>query len=200
MAGKHKRRLSMSRTTLIIALLSVTLTIGITVGAIMANTIDGEKYDELSGFISGFIENFSTSTASKSDAFKEAIVKYGKILVLIWFFGFVTYGIFFIFLIIFMKGLSYGFTTALIVRQLGLNGLTYAAALYIPQNLILVPVYFCVSYFSINYILNSLNDRQKNSDTRFKEYVMVLLLCGVLVLLAVLAELFLVPAIMGMLA
>ncbi len=176
----------------------IALFIGIIGGAILANAMNDVQYAKLATFMNNFLMSFGTSPMGKADIFIEDCVKYGKTLALIWSLGFVSFGAIFVYGILVAKGIGYGFTMAFIIRSYGLKGLLYGAALCVPQNIILIPVYFVAAYFSLAYMHN--RARQAGSEKAgafyFKEYIVLFCICCAFMLCAVLIEVFLTPGLM----
>lgn len=190
--GKKKAKYGFERNQLIMLLISLSLIIGAFIGAVMANTIDINEYNQLSKFMGNFINDFNILNLNKSEIFYECMVKYGKTALIIWFLGFIPMGIIVIFIIVFAKGLSYGFTTAFIIRSFGTKGILYILALYVPQNIILIPVYFLIAFTGLKYIFREM-DNSKNSVIELKSYFVAIMIAGVFIILASLTDVFITP-------
>lgn len=87
----------------------------------------------------------------------EIFIKNLKYFVVIWFLGYINIGNLFIFLLIFVKGFNFGFTTASIFYQFGLKGFKYIFFGYLPQSFIYVPFIIYVSYKALKYIKQTKN-------------------------------------------
>lgn len=124
------------------------------VGAIFANHMSGQAYTELGTYLSGFLEQIKAEGVTADGAFWECFFKYGKYIAAIWVCGFLAPGAVFIALILVFRGIGYGFTTALFVKQYGVKGILFASLSCLPQNLILVPLYLAMGYISIQFLLN----------------------------------------------
>lgn len=194
--GKKKAKYGFERNQLIMLLISLSLIIGAFIGAVMANTIDINEYNQLSKFMGNFINDFNILNLNKSEIFYECMVKYGKTALIIWFLGFIPMGIIVIFIIVFAKGLSYGFTTAFIIRSFGTKGILYILALYVPQNIILIPVYFLIAFTGLKYIFREMDNNKtssKNSVIELKSYFVAIMIAGVFIILASLTDVFITP-------
>lgn len=198
---KDMFKLNISFNKMVILLLCVTMLVGAAVGAVMANLMNIDQFTRLSQFMDNFFNDFGTSSISKADIFNECIIKYGKTIIILWFLGFISVGAIFIFVVIFSKGLSYGFTTAFIIRQFGVKGILYSFALYIPQNIILIPVYFFIAFLSLKYILKNIGNKgakSGNTVLELKAYMVSLAIAGVFILLAALTDIFITPYLMNL--
>lgn len=195
-AKKDIYKLNISFDKMIILIFSFVMLIGATIGAIVANFISESQFLQLSKFISEFFSSFQLNSINKADIFIECIIKYGKTIIILWFLGFISIGAIFILIVLFFKGISYGFTTAFIIRQFGSKGILYSLALYVPQNIILIPVYFLIAFFSFKYIVKNIGSKEiknKNYALELKAYVVLLAIGGIFVLLAALIDIFITP-------
>lgn len=197
---KNVYKLNMSFEKMVILIFSFVMFIGTVIGAIIANFINESQFLELSKFMSGFFNDFGINSISKADVFTECVIKYGKTIVILWFLGFISIGVIFILIVLFFKGISYGFTTAFIIKQFGTKGILYSLALYIPQSIILIPVYFFVAFFSLKYIVKNIGNKEiknENSILELKAYIVLLAIAGVFVLIAALIDIFITPYLMN---
>lgn len=188
---KFKYNFEKSQTAIFIIILSMVL--GTVSGAFLANTINENQYNQISVFLDEYINNFENYESSKADLFNECVLKYGKTVFIIWVLSFIYAGIFFIPLVIYTKGLCIGFTSSVIIKKFGLNGIKYCIALYLPQNIILIPVYLCLAFFCVQYIFK--NSETKNKLWSLELKTLLALMAGALlfVVIASLLEIFVTP-------
>lgn len=163
-------RRKFKRKEIIYTVTAICFILGIISGVVKANVLTADTFKSISNNLTVYISNLSTLNFDKSQIFAECLVKYGKILLIIWFLGFIPPTAFISLLLIFAKGMSLGFTTGLLVRKLGFTGFFYACILYLPQNAVLVFAYFFASYnclnIAVDYIKNakSGNRRRKTAE------------------------------------
>lgn len=175
----------------------ICLAMGTILGSIGANTMNQDQLAEINSYIGGIFTEFSGGNIETS--IMQGMIKYGKYVLLIWCCGFLSPGAIFILLILVFKGISYGFTTSLLVKQYGAKGILLAAESYLPQNLILIPVLLLVSYFSLSFILNRYRvlppkaRLKREQDKSLIEYIIVLIVSTLLLLLSCAIEVYLVP-------
>ena len=134
---------------IVIICLALCLAAGAAVGAAAAVGLKQAEYSRLSSSLIVHINTLSSQTAEKLDIFAECLVKYGKTLVIIWFLAFFPPGTFAAPLLILAKGISLGFSAALMLKLFDGDGLWYSALLFAPQNLLVLPAYCCTAFFSV---------------------------------------------------
>lgn len=175
---------------------------GILFGAVIANSLGPQSYQEYGENLNGFMSRIKAEGISKKGAMADCVIKYGKYLAAIWGCGFLAPGTIFILLLVFYKGIGYGFTTAILVKEYGAGGMAFASSSYLPQNLILVPVYLMMSYISIQFILNrykNLSPKQRlkrEVEKNIVEYMIYFAGACLLLLSACAVEVYFVPAFM----
>lgn len=192
------KKIKTSKKQVIVIIILIVLALGIIVGALIANNLDTLKKDELYTFTSKLIFNINSLEINKATVLADCFIKYGKFVIIIWLLAFIPYGSIFSLLIIFTKGLSYGFTTSFLVSSYGVKGIYYAIQMYFIQNLFMIPTYFFVAYFCINY---SMSQKEKinfnKTNNNILEYVIVLIISCACVFLVSLIEAFVLPNIIN---
>ena len=89
-------------------------------------------------------------------AFAESLMRYGWPLLLIWACAALPKAYYVGLLVLYMRAMTFGFSTAIMVHAFGGQGLLMAAGLYGIQNLIIIPFYA----FTVYFIARSLPSRQ----------------------------------------
>ena len=143
-----------------IALLLVFLAIGTVVGAIASNAIEYYNFNRLYANIYVYVNDGFVSGTAQSIII-EGIIKHGKFVAIIWLLGFIPRFSFLSFFIILWQGIGIGFTTAILTRGFGGAGVLYAAALYLPQNMIMIPVYFYAAISVLQQNKKRINDVER---------------------------------------
>ena len=180
-------------------MIAIFMLIGSIVGSIMANRMNEIQYSELKTYMDNFFYNFNQDTLIKQEVVMDSFIIYGVNVILIWFLGFIALGSFITFFLLTLRGTSIGFTTSFLIMEYGLRGLWYAIVIYMPQNIILVPVYFFIVYSSIKFTLEYVKDDRKKRaksgsiDAKILEYVVVLILSLTLIFLISLYEAYIAP-------
>lgn len=177
--------------------------IGSLIGSILANTIDYIQQSNISNYMDTLFYNLNYTMLSKREVLIGSFLRYGISLIIIWLLGFIIIGFFFILLLIGFLGASLGFTTSFLIIEYGLIGIWYAIVVYIPQNILIIPLYVFIAYSSINFSLRDtekqiknkdrLKNKKKGIDVDVLEYTVVLILSLSLVFLVSLYEAYLAP-------
>lgn len=178
------------------------LLLGIIMGAIFANQMNDTQSLELALYMDEFFVRFHVESLNQTFVLKDALLKYGKTVGIAWILGFTVIGIPFSILIILLKGFTYGFTSAFLIKQYGMSGLWFGFLSYIPQNLILIPMFVFVVHGSIEFALKS--GKNKHGKARFHkdrtqewiEYGLILLVGMACVILASVIETYVTPSLM----
>lgn len=129
---------------------------------------DGNKVLFIDGGIVSYIEIF---------------LKNFKYLIVIWFLGFIYLGIIFIFLLGFIKGFSFGFTTSILFQTYNIDGLKYAIFNYVPQAFIYIPFFIFVSFKALQNIFekNSTNSNKKLDNYNYYKLFIIIILFSVFI-------------------
>lgn len=180
----------------VLLFLCISLGIGAGIGAAAANALDENMRNELFNNISYFLNEDVTSDF---DLFYEGLFKYGKSITMLWILGFTGMGLFGIFPIIFAKGASIGFTTAFIIRCMGKKGLLYACCLYLPQNIVLIPLNIIIAFISIKFIRLNKKEKNKSGVKEFdsKDFLFCLTAAWLFIAAVSLMDVFVTPILIG---
>jgi len=83
----------------------------------------------------------------------ESIFKYGKIILAIWLCGFFKYGFIGTLAVIFIKGISIGYTSSFIIKLTGARGILFISKLYLLQTAILFLMCLITGIMSVKFSL-----------------------------------------------
>lgn len=108
------------------------------------------------------------------------ILKNSKYLIVIWFLGFTFLGYIFILLLTFIKGFSFGFTSAIIFKQLYLEGISFALKTYVPTSFIYIPVYIFAAITAINNIKNK-DKANKNNIINYCKTLIIIIVFSIII-------------------
>lgn len=199
--GIHNKQNQKGNTLLI--LVCVCLLIGVVFGAIGANRLDSAGMEGIGQYLETFFASFGLEENS-GQGMPEIVWKYGKYTAIIWGLGLLPVGAIFILGVLIFKGMAYGFTSAVLIKQYGGKGIAIAAASYLPQNLILVPLYIFMAYIGIQYVIYRYTflppkaRLKREKQKRLTEYVIILAAAFLATTLAAAIELYITPFFMNL--
>lgn len=179
--------------------LMLCMLVGSIIGSIIANRIDGVQFNSLITYMDNLFYDFNNISLLKQEILREGLFKYGISIIIIWLLGFASLGNFVTLFIITLKGTSLGFTTSFLMMEYGFKGIWYATIIYLPQNIILVPLYIFIAHTSIKFNLKKNKKDAKISvlDIETLEYAVVLGLGLSLIFLTSLYEAYVAPNIIN---
>ena len=161
--------------------------IGAVAGSIAANM----RTEYLQEYIAGYITGLAPMS-DKAVGLIEAVIKYGKTILCIWILGFIAVGMYVMQMVLFLKGFSYGFTTGVVLHTLGLRKGLACVMLYLPQSLLLIPLYITGTLIGINYIKSG----KVKTPIEKRMYIISILPMMVVVMITGLMEVFALPVIL----
>lgn len=147
---------------------------GVAIGAVFANYVGIGWLDDM-----GILLEQGTETGDVQ-SFGEIFWKYGKYQLLIWLggwrpLGMAVSGSAFVF-----RGISLGFSSAMILLSYGFSGIARVVVSFLPQNMILIPAYIAMMCVAIVYTERLQTDvglyrRKRKVDNKQAEYILLLL-------------------------
>lgn len=169
-------------------------------GAILANGISMEEVHTMQGDI----ENLFQKQTEKN--FLSVFLKYLKYDVLIWVGGCFCYGAVLSAGTLAFRGVSLGYTAAVVFRAYGAKGIFVVICSMLPQNLILLPIYFLMTWFAYCFLMEQKRGQigkgaLKREQTRiWTEYTILLWGSVVAIAIASLIEIHLSQALLHMIS
>lgn len=169
-------------------------------GAILANGISIEEVHTMQGDI----ENLFQKQTEKN--FLSVFLKYLKYDVLIWVGGCFCYGAVLSAGTLAFRGVSLGYTAAVVFRAYGAKGIFVVICSMLPQNLILLPIYFLMTWFAYCFLMEQKRGQigkgaLKREQTRiWTEYIILLWGSVVAIAIASLTEIHLSQALLHMIS
>lgn len=169
-------------------------------GAILANGISIEEVHTMQGDI----ENLFQKQTEKN--FLSVFLKYLKYDVLIWIGGCFCYGAVLSAGTLAFRGVSLGYTAAVVFRAYGAKGIFVVICSMLPQNLILLPIYFLMTWFAYCFLMEQKRGQigkgaLKREQTRiWTEYTILLWGSVVAIAIASLTEIHLSQALLHMIS
>lgn len=133
--------------------ISVLLISGTIFGSIIANNLDGFLVNNLSPSVKNFFsQNIKCVCKNRVNLFANEFFKNIKTVLLLWISGFIPFGNFFLGTILFLKGLSYGFTSSILFSIYKLKGIFYISKFILPTNFTLLVIFIFVANHSIKFL------------------------------------------------
>lgn len=169
-------------------------------GAILANGISIEEVHTMQGDI----ENLFQKQTEKN--FLSVFLKYLKYDVLIWVGGCFCYGAVLSAGTLAFRGVSLGYTAAVVFRAYGAKGIFVVICSMLPQNLILLPIYFLMTWFAYCFLMEQKRGQigkgaLKREQTRiWTEYTILLWGSVIAIAIASLTEIHLSQALLHMIS
>ncbi len=179
----------------------VLFTMGIIFGAALVNSLPLSQKQELYGFLQYFFNSLGSDGIPETSAhFQQAFGHYAKTIAIMWVLGLSIIGLPMILLMLFLKGVVVGFTVGFLVSQLQWQGVTFAMAGVLPQNLLVVPALFIVGVSGISFSLRLIRTRVLSKRDvimpHFMGYTVLVLSMLAVLTIAALFETFISPRLM----
>ncbi len=182
--NKQEKRQMMAVMICLFFLLSTTL------GAVFANGLSQEAVSELQYHMQKLFAE------EKENTFWSIFLKYFKYDALIWLGGCFYYGGVLSAGVLAFRGISLGYTTAVLIRSYGGNGIVAAIFSLLPQNIILLPVYFFMTWLALCFLLEQKKEQfgkgalKRETQRKWTEYGILFLASAVLIAAASFLELY----------
>lgn len=195
----RRRQRNVSKREMLYGISIIVLLAGICVGTIFANYMNSIQNQELLQYMNDFFIKFTGENISYPTVLKQSIWSHGKTIGVLWILGLGIIGIPFILITVFIKGFSYGFTSAFLLIHYGWNGFLFSILSCLPQSIVLIPGVIFISAASMNFALSNYKNSQKYSKERsgkWMEYGLVFLVGLICIILTGLVETFISPLFM----
>ena len=155
----------------------------------MANDLDGFLIDNLSNAIKNFFsQNIKCAYENRINLFANEFFKSIKTVLFLWISGFIPFGNFFLAIILFLKGLSYGFTSSILFSIYKFKGAFYISKFIFPINFALTLIFIFVSFFSIKFFKSTHTQNKNLLKQNMIEYVFIFIFSVSYVFLVTLAN------------
>ncbi|MBM7713697.1 stage II sporulation protein M [Siminovitchia sp. FSL H7-0308] len=130
----------------------VLFVMGIIFGAIIVNSLSVAQKEDLFYYLNQFFGQVADGKIGKSEELlKISFFHNVKFVGLMWLLGISIIGFPLILILLFLKGVTIGFSVGFLVHQMGWNGLLLAFVTLLPQNLLIIPVYIFIGAISIAF-------------------------------------------------
>ncbi len=180
---KNDKRQMMAITICLFFLLSTM------VGAMLANGLSLEEVNHLQSSLEALFQK-------EQNSFLSVFFKYLKYDVLIWLGGCFYYGAILSAGILAFRGISLGYTTSVLFRTYGAKGIFPVICSMLPQNLILLPIYFFMTWIAFCFLLKQKSGQygkgalKREITRRWTEYIILFVGSVLAVILASLIEIY----------
>lgn len=146
------------------------------VGIYFVNHANELQINEIYNYVSSLKENIKSSDSINRTAILMKSLKHNiGFIILVWFLGCTLLGNFLIYVAIFYKGFSLGYTISAIIASLGIkNGTIFVIASLLLQNLIFLPMIFILSVSGINLYQNIKKNKFGNLKREFLKHMIIL--------------------------
>ncbi|MDF2922051.1 MAG: spoIIM [Paenibacillaceae bacterium] len=174
---------------------------GIVFGAVMVNALTLEQKQELSRHLSGFIVTIDQGGGfDPTVSFQQSLMLHLKWIALIWALGLSIIGLPLVFALDFLKGVLVGFSAGYMISEYSWQGMVFALASVLPQNLIIIPAMVVASVAATVFAVQLLKTRMIGKPGQllqpFWSYTGIAVLMAVLLAVAALYEGYLSPGLM----
>lgn len=121
-------------------LVCLTFAAGVTGGSLAARLLDEAYLRELSDYLFGFLDYLAgRQPVDQAVILQGALLQNGKFILALWLCGNLFFGFVLVLGLLFYRGFTIGFTVAFLARENAMQGILFAAAAVLPQNLLYVP-------------------------------------------------------------
>ena len=124
---------------------------GVVIGAYKVGSLDSTVRSHLSGLINGYLQSGVQGRLVGNEIIWKAFITQSKIILLIWFLGLTVIGLPLILGVVFVRGLSLGFTIAFLAHEQNAAGIWIAMVSVLPQNLVYIPLLLAWSVVALNF-------------------------------------------------
>lgn len=174
---------------------------GFICGSLLVRFIADETLKEIVTSLNYFLTDLKqdTSLLAAPELFRSSFYKNGMFLLLLWVLGLFSAGFIFIPLILFMKGVSLGFTAGVLIYRYTMKGLLFSLAALFPHSLLLIPSYLLSASFAFAYSIYLFRHRLyqgKNNDIFLVRYNLYMVVMMFLAFAGILVEAYITPVFM----
>jgi len=133
---------------------------GVIFGAVIVNSLSFTQREDLFYYLSQFFGQAAEGEGNAArDLFLQSFFHNSKFIGLIWILGISIIGLPIILIMLFIKGVTVGFTVGFLVNQMGWNGFLLSFVSILPQNLIIIPVFIIMAALSVMFSLRMIRNQ-----------------------------------------
>jgi len=133
---------------------------GVIFGAVIVNSLSFTQKEDLFYYLSQFFGQAAKGEVNAArDLFLQSFFHNSKFIGLIWILGISIIGLPIILIMLFIKGVTVGFTVGFLVNQMEWNGFLLSFVSILPQNLIIIPVFIIMAALSVMFSLRMIRNQ-----------------------------------------
>ena len=171
--------------------ISFLLITGTTFGSIVANNLDGFLINTLEESVKNFFsQNIRYAYENRINLFTNEFFKNIKTVLFLWISGFIPFGNFFSGAILFLKGISYGFTSSILFSVYKLKGLFYIIRFIFPTNFILILIFIFIADHSTKFFKSTRTQNKSLLKQNIAEHIFLFIFSISCVFLITLANIY----------
>lgn len=178
------------------------LLLGLIAGNYMATHLNTGVKGHLLEMIDNYLRSQQIDAVGSFEIWAGAFINQLQTVLLIWFLGLTVIGLPLILALIFVRGLSLGFTVGFLIQEKAGAGVLMTLLTIFPQNLVYIPMTVVWAVIAINFSLFLVQGRLKASVSLGRSlaiYCAWLLICSLIILAGSLIEAYLSPRLLGLL-
>jgi stage II sporulation protein M len=129
---------------------------GVACGALLVRFLDEGPLQEITVTLNRFFTDLKeeeNNLLASPELLRASYFRNGALLLLMWVLGFFSVGFAMVPIVLFLKGLSLGFTVGMVIYRYSLKGFLFCLAAVLPHNLFFVPAYVMAGSFAFAYSL-----------------------------------------------
>jgi stage II sporulation protein M len=172
------------------------LILGIMAGNYQVAYLETGVKSNLLEMIDNYLRGQQSEVSSSFLILKGVFINQLKTVLLIWFLGLTVIGLPLILALVFVRGLSLGFTVGFLINEKAGAGIIMTILSIVPQNLVYIPLIIIWSVMAMNfsiYLLRGRHTAQISLGRSLAIYTSLLIICALMVLAGAVIETYLAP-------
>lgn len=174
--------------------LAAVLIAGVVAGALLASRLDEAAQRQLAGFLDQFLSGAATARLEPGapEVWRWSLEQNVRTAVLLWLLGVTVVGSPGVLALVFLRGLTLGFTVGFVVAQWGAKGVLLALLAVVPANLLALPALLVLGVAALSFSWMLLRNRFRHEHLSFYQelagYSALALAAGLVMLAAAAVE------------
>lgn len=173
------------------------IVVGIVCGSIYYNLLSQNEIKVVKDILGNFFDSVKGNSINYGNVLVNSFISEFVIILIVFILGFSMIGIPVTIFLVFMKGLTLGFTLSSLISMFSYKGVIFSFIYIFPAHLFSIFNLLLISFYSINFSLllikTVFKKRPINMGREFKKYGVVLLINFVVTILYSLSESYLFP-------
>jgi stage II sporulation protein M len=169
-------------------LVMLIFTAGVVFGALSVRLMGEAQIRELNDYFFSFVDFLVEGQhLDQGLVLQRSLLQNGMFMLVLWLSGTVFFGSLFALGSVFYRGFTIGFTVGFLAEQTAMQGVVFAMAAILPQNLIYVPVTLVAAVMSVSLSAMLFRRRTHRKDFPFGSYFLQYTLAMLIAVLALVA-------------